>query len=177
MQSKSTSRAKALLILCLLISAASFKLYFSWSEQETAARESLKGLNASVAKLNRSEQLVRELAANSQSTLRVDEALAKSMLEVYNNRVNFGISLSLVAPGKSGNNGMTDIGQLTEDVPGTQLKNVKVNLTGAYTSYPELIGYLDSIRKHQGAVVHLKIQENSFETSIRIFGTPLEGGA
>lgn len=102
---------------------------------------------------------------------RLDEVLAAVMVSAQNARVEKGISLASVTPDRAaGGSQMADIGQMAEVVPGSALKTVKVNMTGTYQTYKEFLEYLVDLKRHPLSIVRLKVEENSFELSIRIYG-------
>ncbi len=65
---------------------------------------------------------------------------------------------------------MSQVSSLAEAVPNSTLHSVKVNITGTYETYPGLMAYLAELQKHPAALVRLKVQEQSFEVSLRIYG-------
>lgn len=104
-------------------------------------------------------------------TLGLGAAVSSTLLDVFNMRVTHGVTITSMAPAKQG--GGSDMRQLTalaDDVPGTSLKAVKVNMSGSYKTYPGLMAYFESLQQGPVSVTRLKVQEKSFEASIRIFG-------
>ncbi len=93
------------------------------------------------------------------------------MLDVFNKRVEHGVLIATASPAKAGGGGMSQLSSLAEDVPGSTLKSVKVNITGTYQTYPGLLAYLKGLQKQPVAIVHLKVQEQSFEAAIRVYGS------
>ncbi len=115
------------------------------------------------------EQLQQSLEADKQQQS-LDVALSGLLLDVFNRRVAHGISVATATPSKLGGSSMSQVSSLAEAVPNSTLHSVKVNITGTYETYPGLMAYLAELQKHPAALVRLKVQEQSFEVSLRIYG-------
>ena len=99
------------------------------------------------------------------------ETVPTLMLAVFNERAAHGISLSLAAPEKGGSTTMPAIKALAEDVQGTSLKSFGIKIAGTYKSFDDLQQYLQLLSATPAAVQRLKIQEQSFEATLRVYGT------
>lgn len=155
----------------LLIASTSGYFGKKWTDEGRALKGSLTKMNKEMADAKASLTILSEKLTPDAKTLSLGSAVSATMLDAFNLRVPDGITLTGMAPGKQG--GGTDMRQLTQisdDVPGTSLKSVKVNLTGTYKTYEGLMAYLEALQKGPVAVSHLKVQEQSFEASLRIFG-------
>jgi hypothetical protein len=158
------------LVLCLLIVSSS--VYFG--NQWRAEAQRLKGGFAKAEKEKVEVQaalkaLTATLTPDAQ-TLTLEAAVPAVMLDVFNRRVEHGVSISSASPAKSGGGSMAQLLGLAEDVPGSKLKSVKVNLAGSYKDYAGLLGYLKALQTGQAAVTRLKVQDKAFEISLRIYG-------
>ena len=170
MQSKSLSHAKALLALCLLIVLTSVHFGRAWHLQVKSLTASLEKTHAEHAKSEKSLLSLASVLTPDLKTMPLDSAVSAVMLEVFNKRVEHGVAIASATPAKVGGGGMNQLSALAEDVPGSTLKSVKVNITGTYQTYPGLIEYLQNLQESPVAVIRLKVQDQSFEAAIRIFG-------
>lgn len=120
---------------------------------------------------NASVFLAAELT-NDMGEVPLDKALAGTMLTLYNKRTEYRVDIAQAKAAQgSGNSLAAEIGQFAEQVPGTQLKSVKVSLTGSYADYEGFMGYLAHLREqHPVSLVYLKVNDLSFEMNIRVFG-------
>jgi hypothetical protein len=101
----------------------------------------------------------------------LDRVTSQALLSLYNLRTAHGVTLNQLTPGKLGASIDTPVSELAEDVPGSTLKSVKVNLTGSYTSYFGLLNYLQAMQEGTVALTRLKVVDSTFEESLRIYGT------
>lgn len=104
--------------------------------------------------------------------LLLDSAVTSTMLDVFNLRATHGVTIATAGPAKvGGSGGMAQLTMLAEDVPSTSLKSVKVNVAGSYNTYQGLMAYLVALQAGPVAVTRLKVQEQSFDLSFRIYGS------
>lgn len=157
-------------MLCLLIALTSVHFGKQWSEEAKQADVSVNKTSSEVSSATRVLSSVSSLLTKDDKYLTLDQAVSKVMLDVFNNRVEHGIVIAIAAPAKVAGGGMSKMSSLAEDVPGSSLKSVKVNLSGTYQTYPGLMSYLAELQKNPLAVVHLKVHEQTFEASVRIYG-------
>lgn len=171
MSFKSQWFVKTLLVLSLLIGASSFKLYTTWVAQlkSTQAKASAIEKDSSLKKSH--SEFWAEKLKPGQSNLDLDAAVTEALLAVFNNRTAYGISVTTIASDKQGGGLMSPMETLATPVKGTELQAVKLNLRGTYKTYLGLMGYLEEFSKTQAALVALKVEENGFELSLKIYGT------
>lgn len=155
----------------LLIASTSGYFGKKWSDDARALKGSVAKMTKEANDAKSSLQLLEEALKPDAKTLPLDHAVSATLLEIFNKRVAHGISVTSITPGKRA--GGMDKGQLTglaEDVPGTTLKSVKVNVDGTYRTYPGLMDYLANLQSGQVAVTRLKVQDQAFEMSLRVYG-------
>lgn len=99
-------------------------------------------------------------------------ALSDALLSVMDNRVRYGIYVGNIAPHKSaaGNASVAEFSQLSENVPGSSVPSVRMNIRGTYRGFEGLTGYLAELRKQPAAIVYLKVDGNAFELGLRVYG-------
>lgn len=114
---------------------------------------------------------LQEMLKQDVSPQPLEQVTGQALLNVYNLRTAHGINVNQVSPGKLGASVDTPVTELAEDVPGSSLKSVKVNLTGTYTSYFGLLNYIKDLQTGPVALTRMKVQDNSFELSVRVYGT------
>lgn len=100
----------------------------------------------------------------------LDSVTSHALLSIYNLRTAHGVTISQLTPGKLGASIDTPVNELAEDVPGTSLKSVKVNLSGSYSSYFGLLNYMQAMQTGTVALTRLKVADTTFEASFRVYG-------
>jgi len=140
-----------------------------------ASARSLEVKNTQTRTILQNEQaLLEELRASltpSDEEHPIEKTVSQVVLTLYNNRTKYGVNLANVVPERSTSGDMMGIDELSEEVPGMSIRTVKVNLSGTYDYYTGLVDYLKSLQSMPVAITRLKVQDNTFEASIRIFGT------
>jgi len=168
---KSLLNAKSVLFLSLAITLSS--AYFGQRANVKAAQ--LKNQAASAeTEAAKAALVVDELRAvlTKDSTPQpLERAIGRALTTIYNARTTHGVSVSQLSPGKLSGMAATPLLDLAEEVPGTPLQSVKVNLTGSYQTYSGLLEYLDTVQQGPVALSRLLVQGNTFEASLRVFGT------
>jgi hypothetical protein len=101
----------------------------------------------------------------------LEELMPKVMLELFNQRAAHGVSLSMVTALKGGTGQVLEVRNLAEPIGDTSVKSVSIKVTGTYKYYTELMDYLKQIQKMPVAVSRLRVQDNTFEMTLRVFGT------
>ena len=101
----------------------------------------------------------------------LDKAISEVMLAILNKRVEHGITVSYTTPAKLSTGGsISKLDALSEPVPGTKVQSVRINLNGNYQTYQGLLNFLKSLQGLPVSIVRLKVQDQSFELAIRIYG-------
>jgi hypothetical protein len=151
----------------------STSVYFG-SQWASSAR-GLEAKNTQTRSKLQSEQALleqlRESLTPSEAEYPLENTTSEVILLLLNNRTEYGVNLANVVPERSTSGDMVGIDELSEEVPGMSIKTVKVNITGTYDYYTGLVDYLNNLQKMPVAITRLKVQDNTFEASIRIFGT------
>lgn len=163
--------AKAVLVVCLLI--ASTSAYLGSDFHAKARSASTQAMTAKKDAQQASETLValQEVLKQDTAPQPLERVSSQALLNIYNMRTAHGVNVNQLSPGKLGASVDTPVTELAEDVPGSSLKSVKVNLTGTYTSYFGLLNYIKALQTGPVALTRLKVQDNSFEMSVRVYGT------
>jgi len=143
-----------------------------WSAQTIGLTGSVNKMKAEKSDAVRAQTELQSILTADAQPLPLDKALSIVMLDVFNNRVEHGVLVSNTTPAKLAGGGASNkLDVLTEDVPGTNVHSVRINVTGTYTTYQGLMDYLDSLKNHPVAVVRLKVQDQAFEVALRVYGT------
>lgn len=141
-----------------------------WTAKANSLNSTLSTTQTSVERNKEALEVLTTTLKPDDQVLNLGSAVSAVMLEVFNRRVQHGVSIASAAPAKMGGGSMNQLDSLAEDVPNSALKGVKVNLTGTYETYPGLVAYLTALQKLPVSVVRLKVQEQSFEASLRVYG-------
>lgn len=139
-------------------------------------------LASDITKLKKSLSDAQQATSQLENSLKkdaqygtLDKTVSASMLEVYNQRVAHGIALSYAVPAKlSSGGGISSLSTISEAVPGTKLKSVRVNMSGSYESYQGLMDYFNALKSQPIALVGLKVKDQSFEAGLRIYGNEVQ---
>lgn len=142
-----------------------------WTAQSAVLTGAVNKMNAQKRDAEKaSNELTETLKQDAQHVV-LDKALSEVMLAVLNNRVKYGVTVSYTTPAKlSGGTAMSKLDALSEDVPGTNVRSVRINVSGTYETYQGLLGYLASLKDLPVAVVRLRVQEQAFEVALRVYG-------
>ena len=173
MKSKSLSTVKYLLLLSLAIGLSSGYWYTKLAEQNSSLRSSVSTLQSKKQKAETSLSFFDEELIRDSAPIALDRALSETMLDIFNKRTEYRINIAQTkVANASGSSLSAEVGQFAENVPGTNLKSVKVSLTGSYTDYSSFLAYIAALRQaHPVSVVYLKVNDLGFEMSLRVFGT------
>ena len=168
---KSLLSAKTLLVLSLAIGLTSAYLGHGWQTDARVLSSTVTKLQADQRKAKEALMSVEDELTPDASRVNLGVALSSFMLDVYNKRLEHGITISAVTPSRLSATGQyAGLDTFIENVPGTQLASVRVNFSGTYNSYRGLLSYLNALRSHPVALVRLKVEDQSFEASMRIYG-------
>lgn len=163
--------AKTLTVLFCLIALTSGYFGHQLNGQAAAAQRQAAAARVDATKAQAALAELQDVLTPDAVQLPLDKAVSKTLLDIYNLRVATGISISQVAPGRPGTAAVTDLGNLSEKVPGTSVDSVKVNITGVYTTYEGLLAYVKGLQDGPVALTRLKVSDKSFDLSIRVYGT------
>jgi hypothetical protein len=124
--------------------------------------------SAEVTKLN--AELAETLTPDARA-FPLNKTVSEVILHLMNNRVPHGVQISTAAPAKLASSGsFSRLDNLSEPIKGTTVKSVRINLSGTYSTYQGLLRYLDTLSEFPVAIVRLKVQEQSFELAVRVYG-------
>lgn len=161
---------KALLGLCLLTALTSGYFGKAWHESRASKKAEAVKLTEEIDRAKRSMESLEQVLVADKNPMTLEETVSAALLEMFNQRVAHGVTVTNATPAKSGAGSMSELTTLAEEVPGSKLKSVRVTLTGNYSTYPGLVQYLKKLQELPVSLVYLKVQDQSFEASIRIFG-------
>lgn len=162
--------AKTVLVVCLLIflSSAYLGQTLHAEAKSTANRAATAQKDASTANASLAE--LQEFLVADTDSYPLDKVTSHALLNLYNQRTTNGVNINQLTPGKLGVSVDTPVNELSEDVPGSTLKFVKVNVTGSYISYFGLLNYMKAMQSGTVVLTRLKVVDNTFEASLRVYG-------
>lgn len=163
--------AKTLTVACVLIALTSGYFGQKLHAQAAATTRQAVAAKSDAEKARVAYDELQQVLKPDASTLTLDKAVSKALLDVYNLRAGAGVSVASVAPGRPGAAAVTDLATLSEKVPGTALDSLKVNIIGTYTTYEGLLAYVKQLQEGQVALTRLKVADRAFELSLRVYGT------
>lgn len=164
--------AKVLILLFIGIAATSAFYGKKIYQEIPALKGQLSKSEKTLVELDKDGQALEQHLTPDAARIPLTNALSNALLSVMDNRVRYGIYVGNIAPHKSaaGNASVAEFSQLSENVPGSSVPSVRMNIRGTYRGLEGLIGYLAELRKQPAAIVYLKVDGNAFELGLRVYG-------
>lgn len=164
--------AKILILLFIGIAATSAFYGKKIYQEIPSLKSQLSKSEKSIVELEKDSQSLERYLKPDAARIPLNTALSNALLSVMDNRVRYGIYVGNIAPHKSagGNANAAEFSQLSENVPGSSVPSVRINIRGTYRGLDGLIGYLAELRKQPAAIVYLKVDGNAFELGLRVYG-------
>ena len=142
-----------------------------WTAENVSLNDAVRKMENQKKDAEKAREELSQALQADKAHLTLNQALSEVMLSVLNNRVQHGIVVSFTAPAKlAGGGAVTKLDTLVEDVPGTNVQSIRINISGSYETYQGLMGYVESFKTLPTAVVRLKVQDQSFELALRVYG-------
>lgn len=165
------SIAKPLLVLSTAIALTSFYFGDQWSKANTASQAQIKRLVVQQDESRRAYEELSELLVQDKEEIQFTKAFADTTLAVMNLRVIHGVTINYMRPGKLGSGGgEQSLDQMSDPVPNSDLRSIRINLSGTYITYDSFRDYLKEIEKLPVSVVSLNVTGSNFELGLRIYG-------
>lgn len=161
------------LLLALSIGIGLTSAYFGqqWVESNQALKSTVQKMTSQLREAQAAGDDLATALTPDKAPMTIDEAMSAVMLSVFNNRIPFEVSLAYTTPAKLTTGGsVSRLDALVEDIPGTALQSVRINLSGTYQNYEGLLGYLESLKSLPVAIVRLKVQDQTFDVALRVYG-------
>lgn len=158
----------------MLVVIASTNVYLAqqWREGVAAAHISVSKAQSNEREAQRAFAEMRDVLKPDGQTLPLQQAVSAVVLDVFNQRVPNGVTVSSATPGRLSISGaVMGLDSLAETVPKSSVRSVRVNIKGTYTTYRGFLEYVKALQTHQVSVVSLKVQDQGFELGVRVFGT------
>lgn len=157
-----------------MVAIALINGYFAreWRAEVVGASSSLSKAKSSEREAQRALSELRDALKPDEQTLTLQAAMSAVVLDVFNQRVPNGVTVSSATPGKlSASGAVAGLDTLSENVPKTDIQSVRINIKGTYTTYRGFLAYVQALQAHQVSVVAIKVLDQGFELGIRVFGT------
>lgn len=163
--------AKVLLLLFLASGTTSYFYGKKIHEGLPALKQSLASEEKKLNNLNRDARVLAGSLTPDEGPVNMNQAMTDTILALMRNRVAYGVHVASISPHKGMGTGTSnDISKMVEPVPNTKVQSVRLNLRGSYKSYEAFEAYLAEVRKLPTAIVHLKVDGNTFEMGVRVYG-------
>lgn len=99
------------------------------------------------------------------------KSFAETTLAAMNLRVIHGVAINYMRPGKlSAGGGEQTLESMSDPVPNSDLRSIRINMAGTYITYDSFRDYLKEIEKLPVSVVSLNLKGSTFELGLRIYG-------
>lgn len=142
-----------------------------WTAENLTLSDAVRKMESQKKDADSAREELSAILQADKEQLSLNQTVSAVMLGILNNRVKNGITVSFTTPAKlAGGASITKVEELAEEVPGTNVQSVRINISGSYETYQGLLGYLESFKALPVAVVRLKVQDQTFELAIRVYG-------
>lgn len=112
-----------------------------------------------------------ELLTPDTKEVSLQQNFADVTLAIRNLRTVHGIDIGFMGPAKTSvSGGEHTLESLSDTVPNSNLKAIRVDVTGSYITYQSFREYLSELQKLPISVVSLNMKDNTFKLGIRIYG-------
>lgn len=156
-----------------LLVIATTSAYFGndWRVQHAAADSSLATAKKAAQAAEKANKELSSILVADAAPINIQDASTALMLDIYNRRLPNGVTIASITPGKFAASGsMSPLDALMEDVPGTKVKSLRINIRGTYSNYLNLLDYISDMQVHPVSIVRLKVQDQGFELGLRVYG-------
>ena len=172
MSFKSLSTAKLLLTVLAVIALTNGYLARQWRAEVAVAQGDVSKAQSNEREAQRAFAEMRDVLKPDAQTLPLQQAVSVVVLDVFNQRVPNGVTVSSATPGRLSISGaVAGLDSLAENVPKSSVRSVRVNIKGTYTTYQGFLEYVKALQAHQVSIVSLKVLDQGFELGVRVFGT------
>lgn len=173
MSFKSQSTAKLLLVVLTATALTSGYFAKQWREQAVVAQANVATAAADERAAKKAYSSLRETLKPDDVTASLQDAVTSTVLDVFNQRVPNGVTVSTATPGRFTASGTAaSLEQLADVVPKTHVQSVRLNVKGTYTTYRGFQNYLAALQTHPVSVVYLNVSNQGFDLGLRVYGPP-----
>jgi hypothetical protein len=172
MKRSSSSIAKLVILLSLIIGTTSVIYANKWKVAAGAVRSDVSKLTGNLRELSTSKAAVQNVLVTPAEAPTLDFSLSSLLVQIMKERLNSGISVSSVLTSKNVSaSEAASFDKIADSLDGTPLKSARLNVRGTYQTYDGLMGYVAKMRELPVAVVFMKVEGNQFELGLRAYGT------
>lgn len=162
---------KPLLVLSTAIALTSGYFANEWHKQNVSQEVALKRIVAQEGDARKAYSELSGILKEDASEIFLQKSFADVTLAVMNLRAVHGIDVSTMGPAKlASSGGEHTLESLSETVPNSDLKSIRINVTGSYITYQSFREYLAELEKLPVSVVSLALRDNTFVLGLRIYG-------
>jgi hypothetical protein len=163
--------AKVLILLFIGIAGTSAFYGKKLHQDIPALAGQLSTAEKALADLEKDSETLESHLTPDAAHITLNGAMSSTLLAVMDNRVRYGISIGTITPHKPATGAPTaEFSQLADNVPGSTVPSVRIDIRGMYRGLEGLNGYLSELRKLPLAISYLKVEGTSFEVGIRVYG-------
>lgn len=164
--------AKVLLVLFLALGTTSFIYGKRIHEANPGLKVKLAAEEKKLVQLERDAKILASSLTPDAELVKLEPAITNTVLAIMRNRVSYGVTISTIAPQKIGigSGSASELAKMAEPIPGSKVQSVRLNMRGSYASYDGFSQYLSELRRFPASIVHLKVEGNTFEMGLRVYG-------
>jgi hypothetical protein len=163
--------AKVLIVLFIGIAGTSAFYGKKVQQDVPALAGQLKTAEKALGDLEKGSKTLEQYLKPDAARITLANAMSATLLAVMDNRIRYGINVGTIAPHKpSTGSTVAEFSQLADNVPGSTVPSVRIDIRGSYRGLEDLAGYLAELRKLPLAISYLKVEGNTFELGIRVYG-------
>ena len=171
MKLSSTSVAKLLLILSIVIATASVWKGLEWQRSTDGLTRQLKSAQASEEQALRQTAQLSEYLPGNEEALPLATTLVKLVATLNEGQLPNRLKIGPLSPETTISGQSVDLLKLAKPVAGTELNSLTLKVRGTYREYVGLRNYINQIQTHPVALTRLSIVNNTFQLDVKVFGT------
>jgi hypothetical protein len=164
------------LVLLLSVAIAGTSAWYGHGlhKKVTAAKTKLSSVKTKEAQQKKESQELVALLTEQNEPDTLYAAVSYALLSLQAMQDTHRISLGSITAGKSSGRGKT-LADSSEKLGSANLNAIRLLVKGTYKEYEGLTGFIETVRTMPVTITHIKVDRNSFELGLRIYGT-VSGG-
>lgn len=170
MKRKSHSSAVTRIALLTLIALGSAN--YGWEYYDKVA--TAEALRASAeSELRKAEQSIGELQRFLQPKdppVKAEAQLDSFIAAAWRAVEDHGLSAEVSVKHERGATGVMPMSSYFSTIPSTEVRTVRVSVTGRYSSYADFKAFLVRMQESGGFLSRIRVKENSFDLSFQVYG-------
>lgn len=162
------------LLLSVAIAGTSGWYGYGLQKKTVAAKTKLSSVKTKEMQQKKESQELAGLLTNQNEPETLYTAVSYALLSLQAMQETHRVNLGSITAGKSAGRGKT-LADSSEKLGGANLNALRLLIKGTYKEYEGLTQFIEAVRDMPVTITHVKVERNSFELGLRIYGT-VSGG-